>query len=728
MMRETGKARQILLYAAPFVPLAFFKIWAALGQTPAAMTTMAWVILAYFVGLIIVSFRIDKPGYFDWAIGAYFAAIALSLLLWPERAASVIMKYPVTGIYACLFAAAFLPPLAGFPPFTYHYAKKYAPRTVWQNPVFVRINMIMTYVWSALFALALVLSLYPSILTRAVIPLALLLCFGLPFNLRFPDYYLKKAGLPSLAEQKRMAMEGPRRDVSAPGPEAAFSSARAAIAGMAVAFNGKAAGDLKTVIGFHVTGNESFDAYLHIHDGICSFSEERPGTPDLLISTPADTWLAVSSGRLSGQEAFIRQAYTAEGDLNILMRMGQLFGAAQSGEDPGPAHPDRPASSRATAAAPADRLPVVQQKSRKETTMKVLILNSSPRTGGQSKTELMLNALADGMRDSGAEVEIIHLRTKNIKNCIGCFTCWTKTPGVCVIRDDMTGELFPKWAGADLVVYATPLYHFGINAAMKTFVERTLPALQPFFETKGGATSHPWRVRPPKAVVLSVAGFPEHSVFDLLSQWVRFIYSGILVAEIYRPAAEFLTVSAFREKAAEILDATRRAGREIVTTGKVSPDTMAAITQPISTDIDIAFKVGNAMWKTCISEGITPKEMDEKGIIPRPDSIETFMAIMSMGFNQEGAGDTRATIQFNFSGDVEGSCYFRIADRAIETFPGSAEKADLTIDTPFNVWMDIMAGKADGQQMFMEGKYRVTGELALLTRMNRLFGKDKGGR
>ena len=55
---------------------------------------------------------------------------------------------------------------------------------------------------------------------------------------------------------------------------------------------------------------------------------------------------------------------------------------------------------------------------------------------------------------------------------------------------------------------------------------------------------------------------------------------------------------------------------------------------------------------------------------------------------------------------------------------GTAEKPDLTIETPFEVWMDIMTGKADGQQMFMEQKYRVNGDLSLLMRMNQFFGKS----
>ena len=67
-----------------------------------------------------------------------------------------------------------------------------------------------------------------------------------------------------------------------------------------------------------------------------------------------------------------------------------------------------------------------------------------------------------------------HICVKNqkIKHCIGCFTCWTKTPGNCIHKDDMTKELFPKWLKSDLVVYATPLYHYTVNAEMKAFIDR----------------------------------------------------------------------------------------------------------------------------------------------------------------------------------------------------------------------------------------------------------------
>ena len=352
--------------------------------------------------------------------------------------------------------------------------------------------------------------------------------------------------------------------------------------------------------------------------------------------------------------------------------------------------------------------------------MKVLAINSSPRKEGESKTELMLTHLVKGMEEAGAKVERINLREKTVKNCIGCFTCWTKTPGVCVHKDDMSREIFPKMKEVDLVVYASPLYHFTLNGKLKTLVERTLPMVEPFFVDKNGKTHHPMRFEPPPVVFLSVAGFPEESVFDLLSSWVRFIFQRGLVAEIYRPAAESLSNPGFETIKEDVLDATVQAGREIIKQRKVTQETMARVKQPIA-DSQFMQTMGNLFWKTCIAEGVTPKEFMEKGMVPRPDSMDTFMKMLEMGFNPEGARETRAILQFDFSGQVEGSCFFTIDRGTIRVASGAAKKPDLIVKTPFEVWMDIMTGKADGQQAFMEGKYQFEGDLNLLMRMGEFF-------
>jgi len=288
----------------------------------------------------------------------------------------------------------------------------------------------------------------------------------------------------------------------------------------------------------------------------------------------------------------------------------------------------------------------------------------------------------------------------------------------------MSSELFHKFVAADIVVLATPLYHYTMNADMKAFIERTLPIVQPFFETTGTETYHPLRYSHPRVVMLSVAGLPEMSAFSQLSSWANFIYgrAGMLVAEIYRPFAECLQMPFFQKKAGEVLDAVQQAGKEIVESLKVSPETMSRITQDITEDSrGFLLGVGNCMWKTCIEEGITPQEMRKLGKAPRPDSLQSFMAMMSLGFNPIKADKLKAVLQFTFTGNDEQACHFEIADGTITAKTGSAGKPDLVISTPFDLWADIMTGKKDGQQMFMQGKYSFKGDLGLLMRMKDLF-------
>ncbi len=323
-MPSLTKAQQTFLYIAPFPALAAFKIWVGIGQEPGSLLTAVSFMLAHSALVIGLTYRWDKPTYFDWTVAAYFGAAGLLLVFLPEAAGRILTNYAVTGIYAGLFATAFFPPLFGLDPFTYHYAKKYTPRDYWENPIFITINRIMTYVWAGIFAVSAVLSLYPSVATRAFVPIALMVGFGLPFNLRFPDHYLKRLGLPSLAEQRRMAQQ--KADDQKPVPPSRVpTSAWEAVSGMPAVFNREAAGDLSAVIGFIVSGSETFEAYIQIENGPCTLHEQAPRRADLIIRTPADVWLAISRKEREGQEAFMRQAFTTEGNLGILLRMGHIF-------------------------------------------------------------------------------------------------------------------------------------------------------------------------------------------------------------------------------------------------------------------------------------------------------------------------------------------------------------------------------------------------------------------
>ena len=251
--------------------------------------------------------------------------------------------------------------------------------------------------------------------------------------------------------------------------------------------------------------------------------------------------------------------------------------------------------------------------------VRVLALNSSPRTGTVSKTELMLDCLVDGMREKGADVEVVNLHKKKIDYCIGCFTCWTKTPGKCALKDDMALELLPKYLECDMCVLATPLYHFTLNAQMKAFIERTLPIIEPFFVFEDGVTTHPTRLPIPATVVLSGAAFPEASVFDQLRSYMRFLFGESLVAEIYRPAAETLTTAGSNERVAEVLAALTQGGRELADSQRIFPATLQKIEQHIA-DFDSMAPVANLVWQTCIDRGITLSEFRKMRSRPRSES------------------------------------------------------------------------------------------------------------
>ncbi len=88
--------------------------------------------------------------------------------------------------------------------------------------------------------------------------------------------------------------------------------------------------------------------------------------------------------------------------------------------------------------------------------MKVLAFNASPRRNN-STTNMLVHRFLEDAKDGGAEVTKHHVVDLKIYGCKSCFTCWWKTPGRCVHRDDMDW-LLPEIADADILVMGTPIY------------------------------------------------------------------------------------------------------------------------------------------------------------------------------------------------------------------------------------------------------------------------------
>ena len=229
--------------------------------------------------------------------------------------------------------------------------------------------------------------------------------------------------------------------------------------------------------------------------------------------------------------------------------------------------------------------------------MRIIAFNSSPRDNQTSKTELVLQKFLEGARRAGAEAETLYLRNYKIKHCLGCFSCWVKTPGRCVQKDDMAEALFERYLSADLAVLATPLYHYNMNARMKMFIERTLPMVSPIFADRGERTGHPFRFeRVPKVAVVSVCGFPEQTHFRALSLNMRMILGDLLVAEIYRHSSEAMVAPPLAPKIQEVLAAAARAGEEVVRDGAVSAATLAALSQDLAPR-ELLIQMANEYWQ-----------------------------------------------------------------------------------------------------------------------------------
>ena len=100
----------------------------------------------------------------------------------------------------------------------------------------------------------------------------------------------------------------------------------------------------------------------------------------------------------------------------------------------------------------------------------ILIINASPRKGGNSET--LAASFAKGAEEAGHKVETIYLREKNYGFCKGCLACLTA--GHCVIGDDAV-EIAAKMHDADVLVFATPVYYYSVNGQLKTMLDRANP-------------------------------------------------------------------------------------------------------------------------------------------------------------------------------------------------------------------------------------------------------------
>ena len=101
---------------------------------------------------------------------------------------------------------------------------------------------------------------------------------------------------------------------------------------------------------------------------------------------------------------------------------------------------------------------------------KVLVITTSLRA--KSNSDVLADNLIQGAKDAGHDVELVSLKGKELRFCIGCLSC-QKTQ-TCVLRDD-AGGIAEKVKNADTLVFVTPIYYYEMCGQMKTLLDRLNP-------------------------------------------------------------------------------------------------------------------------------------------------------------------------------------------------------------------------------------------------------------
>jgi multimeric flavodoxin WrbA len=216
----------------------------------------------------------------------------------------------------------------------------------------------------------------------------------------------------------------------------------------------------------------------------------------------------------------------------------------------------------------------------------VIAINGSARMD-KGNTGLILAPFLEGMRESGASVELYYAKSLNVKPCNGRLDCWHRNPGQCYIQDDMQ-SLYPKLRQADILVLATPVY-LPLPGEMQNVMNRLCPLIEPILELRDGRTRAGFHegINIRKIVLVSVCGWWEMGNFDTIIQIVEGIAKDVnceFTGSVLRPHAYLMRTES--EKTRKVVDALKQAGSELVNNGTMSGDLLEIISQPLIPEED----------------------------------------------------------------------------------------------------------------------------------------------
>jgi len=156
---------------------------------------------------------------------------------------------------------------------------------------------------------------------------------------------------------------------------------------------------------------------------------------------------------------------------------------------------------------------------------KITILNGTP---GDRAYELdsFLEEVETLLQFRGHQIAAFELRRMDIRHCTGCWGCWVKTPGECVIADD-SAAICRSVVGSELVLFASPVIMGFTSALLKRACDRLIPIIHPYFEIVDGEFHHRSRYDryPEVGLILEKSADTDQKDIDIIGD----IYSRMAV-------------------------------------------------------------------------------------------------------------------------------------------------------------------------------------------------------
>lgn len=353
--------------------------------------------------------------------------------------------------------------------------------------------------------------------------------------------------------------------------------------------------------------------------------------------------------------------------------------------------------------------------------MNILLINGSPK-GKRSNTYRLASAFLEGMKGTGAseafgehkiQVEELQVNRLDIKPCLGCFSCWNKTPGQCCIKDDMQ-RVLEKMLWADEIIWSFPLYYFSVPGSLKNLIDRQLPMVLPFMEADTESGGHPSRYDMSKKrhVVISTCGFyTAKGNYDGVTAMFDHLCGKGNYTTVFCGQGELFRVPELAKQTDEYLSYVKTAGQEYVTAG-ISEETKARLGQLLFPR-EIFEKMADASWGVDRESG---QKEDESLIFTRQ---------MAALYRKENYPGKDMVLEMYYT-DLDKRYQILLGAEGSKTLTENFTEFTTKIETPYTVWKDIASGKISGEEAMMQQLYRVKGDFNLMLRWDDYFGGTSG--